>query len=103
MDLTLSKTIRGFSQYVNEIKPDMIVVHGDRPEALSGAIVGSFNNILVSHIEGGELSGTIDESIRHSVSKLSHLHFVSNQDSKKRLMKMGAVSYTHLRAHETDS
>lgn len=89
MDLTLSKTIKGFSQYVNKIKPNMIVVHGDRPEALAGAIVGSFNNILVSHIEGGELSGTIDESIRHSVSKLSHLHFVSNQDSRKRLMKMG--------------
>jgi hypothetical protein len=42
-----------------------------------GAIVGSLNNTLVAHIEGGELSGTVDELIRHSVSKLSHIHFVS--------------------------
>jgi UDP-N-acetylglucosamine 2-epimerase (hydrolysing) len=47
---------------------------------LAGAI-GSLNNILVAHIEGGELSGTVDELIRHSVSKLSHIHFVSNSDA----------------------
>ena len=69
----------------------MIVIHGDRLEALAGAIVGSFNNILVSHIEGGELTGTIDESIRHAVSKLSHIHFVSNDDAKKRLIQMGEI------------
>ena len=58
-------------------------------EALAGAIVGSFNNIHVGHIEGGEVTGTIDESIRHSVSKLSHYHFVSNEESKNRLVQMG--------------
>jgi len=89
MDRMLAKTIDGFSPYVREIKPDMIVVHGDRLEALAGAIVGSFNNIMVSHIEGGEVSGTIDESIRHSVSKLSHFHFVANEDAKNRLVQMG--------------
>lgn len=89
MDKMLAKTIDGFSQYIKEIKPDMIVVHGDRLEALAGAIVGSFNNILVSHIEGGEFSGTIDESIRHSISKLSHLHFVANKEAKNTLIQMG--------------
>jgi UDP-N-acetylglucosamine 2-epimerase (hydrolysing) len=89
MDLTLAKTIEGLSGYVKEVNPDMIVVHGDRVETLAGAIVGSLNNILVAHIEGGELSGTVDELIRHSVSKLSHIHFVSNGDAKKRLMQMG--------------
>ena len=78
MDLTLAKTIEGFSEYVKSIQPDLIVVHGDRVEALAGAIVGSLNNILVAHIEGGEISGTIDELIRHSVSKLSHVHYTSN-------------------------
>jgi len=92
MDLTLAKTIEGFSGYVKQIKPDLIVVHGDRAEALSGAIVGSLNNILVAHIEGGELSGTIDELIRHSVSKLSHIHFVSSNNAKKRLVQMGEMS-----------
>ena len=58
-------------------------------EALSGAIVGAFNNIFVVHIEGGEVSGTIDESIRHAISKLSHFHFVTNEKAKQRLIQMG--------------
>ncbi len=91
MDLTLAKTINGFSEYVKEIQPDLIIVHGDRVEALAGAIVGSLNNILVAHIEGGELSGTIDELIRHSVSKLSHIHYTSNDAAKKRLIQMGEL------------
>lgn len=91
MDLTLAKTINGFSQYVKEVEPDLIVIHGDRVEALAGAIVGSLNNILVAHIEGGELSGTIDELIRHSVSKLSHIHYTSNEEAKMRLMQMGEL------------
>ena len=55
MDRTLAKTIQGFSEYISSHKPDLIVVHGDRVEALAGAVVGSLNNILVAHIEGGEL------------------------------------------------
>lgn len=89
MDLTLSHTIEGFSNYVQEERPDLIVVHGDRAEALAGAIVGAMNNIIVAHIEGGELSGTIDEIIRHSISKMSHCHFVANQEAKNRLIQMG--------------
>ena len=91
MDLTLAKTIEGLSAYCKELQPDMIVVHGDRVETLAGAIVGSLNNILVAHIEGGELSGTVDELIRHSVSKLSHVHFVSNEEAAKRLLQMGEI------------
>ncbi len=92
MDLTLAKTIEGLSAYCKQINPDLIVVHGDRVETLAGAIVGSLNNILVAHIEGGEVSGTVDELIRHSVSKLSHLHFVSNQEAANRLMQMGEIT-----------
>ncbi|SNR49211.1 UDP-N-acetylglucosamine 2-epimerase [Flavobacterium sp. ov086] len=91
MDLTLAKTIEGLSNYCKNINPDMIVVHGDRVETLAGAIVGSLNNILVTHIEGGEISGTVDELIRHSVSKLSHIHFVSNAEARKRLLQMGEI------------
>jgi len=89
MDVVLAKTVEGFSYYCREIKPDLIVVHGDRVEALAGAIVGSLNNIYVAHIEGGEVSGTIDELIRHSISKLCHFHFVSNGKAKERLIQMG--------------
>ncbi len=91
MDLTLAKTIEGFSNYVKTIQPDLIIVHGDRVETLAGAIVGSLNNILVAHIEGGEISGTVDELIRHSVSKLSHIHFVSNENAANRLKQMGEM------------
>lgn len=91
MDLTLAKTIEGLSDYVRKLQPDLLVVHGDRVEALAGAIVGSLNNILVAHIEGGELSGTVDELIRHSISKLSHIHFVANKQARKRLIQMGEL------------
>jgi len=91
MDLSLAKTIEGFSTYVSKLKPDLIVVHGDRVEALAGAVVGALNNILVAHIEGGEISGTVDELIRHSVSKLSHIHFVSNSEAARRLEQMGEL------------
>lgn len=84
-----SNTVAGFGSYVRELKPDMIVVHGDRSEALAGALVGAFNNILVAHIEGGEVSGTIDETVRHTISKIAHLHFVANKEAKKRLIQMG--------------
>jgi len=89
MDMILGKTIEGLGHYIREFKTDLIVVHGDRVEALAGAVVGALNNILVCHIEGGELSGTVDELIRHSITKLSHVHFVANDTAKNRLMQMG--------------
>jgi len=89
MDLVLAETIRGLGHYIRENPPDLIVVHGDRVEALSAAIVGAMNNILVAHIEGGEISGTVDELIRHAVSKLAHLHFVAHDEARKRLLQMG--------------
>lgn len=89
MDIALSNTITGLSFYIDETNPDAIVVHGDRLEALAGAVVGAFNNIRVLHIEGGEVSGTIDESIRHAISKFSHFHFVANEEAKKRIIQLG--------------
>lgn len=89
MEMILGNTIHGFSRYIHENRPDMIVVHGDRVEALAAAIVGGMNNILVMHIEGGERSGTIDESIRHSITKLSHIHLVANEEAQTRIVQMG--------------
>jgi UDP-N-acetylglucosamine 2-epimerase (hydrolysing) len=89
MDVTLSNTIEGFSHYCSEYKPDLIVVHGDRVEALAGAIVGALNNIKVAHIEGGEVSGTIDESIRHAITKFAHIHLVANEEARQRVIQLG--------------
>ena len=91
MDIIVSKTINVFSKFIKKINPDLIVIHGDRVEPLACAVVGSLNNILVAHIEGGEVSGTVDEILRHSISKLSHIHFVSNKKAKQRLIQMGEI------------
>jgi UDP-N-acetylglucosamine 2-epimerase (hydrolysing) len=89
MELVLANTIGGLSRYVHADPPDLIVVHGDRIETLAGAIVGALTNVLVAHVEGGERSGTVDELIRHAVSKLSHLHFVANDEAAERLQQLG--------------
>lgn len=87
--VNLGNTITYLSGYVDNIKPDMILVHGDRMDALAGAVVGALHNILVGHIEGGELSGTIDESIRHAISKFAHVHFVCTDEARDRLIQLG--------------
>lgn len=89
MDVTLSNTIVGFSNYIAEFQPDLIVVHGDRVEALAGAIVGALNNVRVAHIEGGEISGTIDESIRHAITKFAHVHLVANEQAAQHVIQLG--------------
>jgi UDP-N-acetylglucosamine 2-epimerase (hydrolysing) len=93
MDSILSNSINSFGHYIKELKPDLIVIHGDRIEALAGALVGALNNIRVAHIEGGEVSGTIDESIRHSITKLSHIHLVSNRETARRVKQLGEEEF----------
>lgn len=92
MDRVVSNTISGVSDFLDSHCPDALVVHGDRPEALAGAITGALRNTPVIHIEGGELSGTIDGVIRHAVSKLSHIHLVANSDARIRLIQLGEQS-----------
>jgi UDP-N-acetylglucosamine 2-epimerase (hydrolysing) len=89
MDLVLANTVHGLGLHIRESQPDLLVVHGDRVETLAGAIVGALNNVRVAHIEGGEVSGTVDELLRHAVTKLSHLHFVANEEAAQRLRQMG--------------
>lgn len=89
MDINIGNTILLMSEYVTSVKPDIIVVHGDRIDALAGAIVGILNNILVAHIEGGEITGTVDDSLRHAITKLSHVHFTANEETKLRLIQLG--------------
>ena len=91
LEMILTKTTSKFSKIVKKIKPDLIVIHGDRVEALSCALTGSLNHILTAHIEGGEISGTIDDTIRHAVTKLSHIHFVGSSMAKQRVLKMGEI------------
>ena len=89
MDIVLANTIVQLSHYVNEKSPDLLVAHGDRVETLASAIVCSLNNIYLAHVEGGELSGHVDGTMRHSISKLAQVHLVANEDAKSRLVQMG--------------
>ncbi|HEX4701971.1 MAG TPA: UDP-N-acetylglucosamine 2-epimerase [Pseudonocardiaceae bacterium] len=89
MALVLANTVQALTRLVHEERPDAIVVHGDRVEALAGALVGSLTNVRVIHIEGGEVSGTIDDTIRHSISKHAHVHMVANEGARDRLLQLG--------------
>ena len=89
LETVLTNTTEQFSKIVKKIKPDLLLIHGDRIESLACALVGSLNHILTAHIEGGEVSGNIDDTIRHAVTKLSHIHFVGNNKAKKRVLNMG--------------
>lgn len=81
----------GITQAIESIQPDMILILGDRDEDLAGAIIGAHMNIPVAHIHGGEVTGTIDESIRHATTKFSHIHFAATEESKVRLLKLGEI------------
>jgi len=71
------------------LKPDVVVSVGDRFETMATAVAAAYMNIPLAHTMGGEISGTIDESIRHAVTKLSHLHFPANQQAAARIIRMG--------------
>ncbi len=88
-DKVLSNTINGFSEYVKRIDPDLVIIHGDRVEALAASLVCSINYFRSVHIEGGEISGTIDEVYRHCNTKLCSAHFVSSKNAKNRVIRLG--------------
>lgn len=81
--------ILGMTQAFESIQPDCVLVLGDRGEMLAAAIVSTHLNIPLLHLHGGEVSGTIDESVRHAISKLAHIHLVATEGSKERLIRMG--------------
>ena len=77
---------------ITELETDLLIIHGDRAEALSGAITLLSKNIIIGHIEGGEVLGTIDEMFRHAISKFSHIPFIfQNTKARRKLLKMGEI------------
>ena len=89
LEIILSKTIIGFSDFICEHKPELVVIHGDRVEALAASLVCATRYVRTAHIEGGEMSGTIDESFRHCNTKLCNTHFVSSESAKRRVLSLG--------------
>jgi len=91
--ITMAKTtgigIIELSTILNELKPDVVLTVADRYETIITAISASYMNIPVAHVQGGEITGSIDEKVRHAVTKLSNFHFVANENCAKRVIQMG--------------
>lgn len=79
----------GIADALDELKPDLVLLTVDRVETIATAVAVSLMNYPIAHIQGGEVTGTIDESIRHAVTKLSHIHFPATIDAAQRIIKMG--------------
>lgn len=85
----IGRAILGLTDALERIRPDVVIVLGDRGEMLAGAIAAAHLNIPVAHVHGGEVSGTVDDLVRHAISKLSHLHFPATEEAADRLRKLG--------------
>ena len=77
------------STHFENLKPDVVVTVADRFETMSTAIAASYMNIKLAHTQGGEITGSIDESVRHAITKLAHLHFPATEIAKHNIIKMG--------------
>lgn len=85
----LAAQLDGMTDLLARQQPDLVLLLGDRGEMLAGALAALHLNIPSAHIHGGELSGTIDEPVRHAISKLAHYHFTSTPGARERLIRMG--------------
>lgn len=89
MARSLGQAIVGLSEAIATARPDLVMVVGDRGEMLAGALAALHLGIPTVHLHGGERSGTIDESVRHAITKISHWHFVATEESRLRVVRMG--------------
>ena len=87
--------VMAISQALNQIRPDLLVVYADRFEGFAAVIAGTQMNIPTAHVEGGDLTegGALDDSVRHAMTKLAHLHFTTNKQATNRVLSMGEESW----------
>jgi len=93
MSASVGQCILGMTAILQKEKPDILLLLGDRGEMLAGAIAALHIGVVCVHIHGGERSGTVDEPVRHAISKLSHYHFVATEESRERLIRMGEAPW----------
>jgi UDP-hydrolysing UDP-N-acetyl-D-glucosamine 2-epimerase len=85
-----------FSSEFRRLRPDFVLIIGDRYEALSAAVAAAFMNLPIVHLQGGEVSGSIDESTRHAITKLAHYHVPATASAAENLVRMGELRETVL-------
>ena len=87
---SMSRALKGFAEAYTDLKPNLVVVLGDRYEILAAATAALIERIPIAHIHGGEITeGAYDDAIRHSITKMSHLHFPSTEEYRKRVIQLG--------------
>lgn len=90
--VAIGEAIKKLSKIFKKLKPDILLITGDRYEIYGAAIAAMVMNIPIAHIHGGEVTtGSMDDAIRHAITKMSHLHFVSNSIYKKRILQLGEI------------
>jgi GDP/UDP-N,N'-diacetylbacillosamine 2-epimerase (hydrolysing) len=90
----LSIQLQGMVQSVARIQPDILLVLGDREESITTALLGAYLNIPVAHVAGGDrVVGNVDDQVRHAVTKLAHIHFPTNEESKNRILRLGEQEF----------
>ena len=89
MSLFIGNLIKDLTNLMNNLKPDIILLLGDRCEMLAGAVVASYLQIPIAHIHGGDVSSTVDDSTRHAITKLANIHFPATEKSASRIKQMG--------------
>jgi len=89
MALGIGEAVIGLTHALAQARPDLVMLIGDRGEMLAGAIAALHAGIPIVHLHGGERSGTVDEPVRHAITKLSHWHFVATEESRERVVRLG--------------
>jgi UDP-hydrolysing UDP-N-acetyl-D-glucosamine 2-epimerase len=89
MAVFIGSLVISLTKKIRQIRPDLILLLGDRGEMLAGAIVGNYAGIPVAHLHGGEVTSTVDEPVRHAITKLAHLHLPATRKSARRIIRMG--------------
>jgi UDP-N-acetylglucosamine 2-epimerase (non-hydrolysing)/GDP/UDP-N,N'-diacetylbacillosamine 2-epimerase (hydrolysing) len=93
MAKSIGESLSRTAEALEKINPDILVVLGDRSEMLVGAVAATYMGIPIAHIHGGDVSGNVDEPVRHAITKLAHTHFPATKKSARRIIKMGEESW----------
>jgi GDP/UDP-N,N'-diacetylbacillosamine 2-epimerase (hydrolysing) len=89
MAKSIGESVSKMAEALEKIRPDVLMILGDRSEMLAGAVAATYMGVPIAHIHGGEVSGNVDEPVRHAITKLAHLHFPATKESAERILKMG--------------
>jgi UDP-hydrolysing UDP-N-acetyl-D-glucosamine 2-epimerase len=89
----LGRCVSGMARLFGELRPDLCVLYGDRGEVLAAALAATTMNVPIAHVQGGDRSGSLDEVMRHAITKLAHLHFPSIPSSAERIARMGEETW----------